>query len=183
MTQLDSAAFDALFDTFVATVVRLEALPLYSVGGAEQERIDAWKAGRPRPERSVRTSPWLARIAATTTTAGKRWSRVRVVDEPLTDYQRYQLDGYRESQAVGDQVSIARRGAVDDSGDDFWLFDARTPAAHAVLMRYHPDGSLRGRELVDDPATLAVLTARVERVATAAVPLNVFLADVTVVGG
>ena len=38
MTDLDGPAFDALFDAFGSTVVRLETLPAYAVGGAEGER-------------------------------------------------------------------------------------------------------------------------------------------------
>lgn len=174
---LDAAAFDAEFDSFGESVVRLEQLPAYSVGGAEAERIAAWRRGEPRPERSVRTSKWLARIA-TSTVAGKSWMRVRVVDEPLTEYQRYQLDSYRESQAVGEQVllvprSLAYRGY---SGPDFWLFDAGTAWARAVLMHYHPDGRLDRRELAVNHALMADLADVVRRDAAQAVSLNQFLA-------
>jgi hypothetical protein len=112
--------FDALFDTFHHTVARLEALPAYDVGGQEAVRIQAFREGRPRPLRSVATDPWLARIAVSTITAGKRWTRVRVVDEPLTEYQRYQLTSHQESQAAGERVLIAPRSAVGDVGPDFW---------------------------------------------------------------
>lgn len=169
------ADFDSLFDTFHSTVFRLEALPAYAVGGDERKRIEAAEQGAPRPERSVRTSRWLARIA-TTTVAGKAWSRVRVVDDPLTDYQRRQLVSYAESQAVGEQIHLVRRVEVGEVGVDFWLFDGGTSFARAVLMHYHPDGSLDRRELVDAQGDLDELEARRRRVEQAAVPLNEFLA-------
>ena len=84
--------FDAHFDRFTRTVFRLETLQDYTAPG-EAERVEAFRCGRPRPERSVRTSPWLARIAVATVTEAKRWQRVRVVEEPLTGYTRYQLAG------------------------------------------------------------------------------------------
>jgi uncharacterized protein DUF6879 len=168
---LSPAEFNALFDSFTATVVRLEALPAYAVGGAEGERLAAFRAGQPRPLRSVRTDPWLARIAVTTVTAGKRWSRVRVVDDPLTDYERYELASYRESQSVGEEIQIAQRRDVGDVGVDFWLFDDR----HVVLMHYHPDGSVDRRELCDDADVVAECRARLTAVEAAAVPLNVAL--------
>lgn len=167
--------FDALFDTFRHTVARLETLPAYDVGGAEAARIRAFRDGTPRPERSVRTDPWLARIAATTA-VGKRWTRVRVVDEPLTDYQRYQLESYRESQAVGEQVSLVPRSLAHDNGPDFWLFDHGHESAHAVLMSYDDAGHWLGADLVDDADVVANLARRREGAALRAEPLNVFLA-------
>lgn len=169
--------FDALFDRFRATVVRLESLPAYSVGGAEADRIDAWRRGEPRPERSVRTSPWLARIAVTTATAGKTWGRVRVLDDPPTDYQRYQLSSYVESQAAGEAVTVVERGDVGfELGPDFWLFDAGTDDAYAAVMNYDADGRWMGVDLVTDAGRVAEMHDRYRRVADLAVPLNTYLA-------
>lgn len=167
--------FDALFDQFRSTVFRLEARPAYAVGGAEEARLEAFRHGSPRPERSVRTSPWMARIA-TSTAGGKSWSRTRVVDSPLTEYQRYQLVSYAESQAVGEQIHLVARGAVGDVGVDFWLFDGGTEDAVAVLMHYRDDGTLDRREPVDDPVLLGELDERRRAVDARAVPLNEFLA-------
>ncbi len=169
--------FDALFDALHESAFRLEALPQYRVGGAEQERLNAYLNGRPLPERSVRTQPWVARLAVSTVTAGISWSRVRVVDEPPTDYQRYQLESsYRESQAVGEQIRVVSRSAVGEVGPDFWLLDAGTEWASAVVMRYDDDGRWLGADLVTDPATVAELDARRTAVTEVAVPLNEFLA-------
>lgn len=169
--------FDALFDRFHSSVVRLESLPAYAVGGAEAERIEAWRRGEPRPERSVRTSPWLARIAVTTATAGKTWSRVRVLDDPLTGYQQYQLASYVESQAVGEVVDVAMRGDLGfELGSDFWLFDAETDDAYAATMNYDEHGHWLGADLVSDAGAIARMSARVREVADHAVPLNTYLA-------
>lgn len=173
---LTSAEFDALFDSFTNSVVRLEQLPAYSVGGAEAERIAAWRRGEPRPERSVRTSPWLARIATSTAVDGKRWQRVRVVDEPLTDYQRYQLESYRESQAAGEEISIALRADAPDRWVDFWLFDRGTPQARAVWMKYDREGRLQRREFTNDERATTAMASIVASVQDVAMPLNVFLA-------
>ena len=76
--------FDDEFDQFVVSAFRLETLQRYSVS-AEDTHMRAFREGTPRPERSVRTSPWLRRIALTTA-AGKSWSRVHVTQEPLSEY-------------------------------------------------------------------------------------------------
>lgn len=145
--------FDALFDTFHATAVRLETLPAYDVAGYEGSRLAAFLAGAALPVRSVRTDPWLARIARTST-AGKVWQRVRVVDEPLTDYERFELAVYPETQAVGEEIVVVARPDVEVDGPDFWLLDAGTPDAHDVLMRYNERGEWRGAELTRDQDVL-----------------------------
>ena len=170
--------FDAVFDTFHHAVFRLEALPAYDVGGADAERMNAFLAGRALPERSVCTSPWLARMAVSTVVAGRRWERVRVVDDPLTEYQAYELRAYQESQAVGERVLILPRTRAGNWGPDFWLFDTDTSNARAVLMDYAPDGRWLGVELVGDPKRVAVLADIRREAMEAATPLNEFLAAV-----
>lgn len=165
--------FDALFDRFSFSVFRLEALPAYAGGESD---VRAFLGGRPRQERSVRTSAWLARIAASTM-AGKRWSRVRVLDEPLTDYQRYELEAYRESQAVGEEVRLVQRSTVGDLGPDFWLFDGETPDAFAVLMRYDIDGRIESRDPVEGAELEGWQLSQIAaRCLAASVPLNELLA-------
>lgn len=169
--------FDALFDRFHSTVVRLESLPAYVVGGAEADRIKAWRRGEPRPERSVRTSPWLARIARTSIVEKKRWGRLRVLDEPLTVYQEYQLASYVESQAAGEVVMVARRGDVRvPLGSDFWLFDAGADDAYAAEMNYDGEGHWLGADLVIDAGRIAEMDARYRTVADHAVTLNTYVA-------
>lgn len=148
--------FDDAFDQFRVSAFRLETLQCYSVS-AEDARMRAFREGTPRPERSVRTSPWLRRIALTTA-AGKLWSRVHIIEEPLSEYLRYELIGYVESMAVGEEIRLAY--PLDDRDPvDFWLFDAGTPEGFAVLMRYNDDGAVLGYERVDKPAELVTLEA------------------------
>jgi hypothetical protein len=170
--------FDAHFDHFTQTATRLQALPEYTVGGAEAERIQAHRERRARPERSVCTDPWLARIASTTLANRKTWSKLCVVDNPLTSYQRYQIPSLVEDQAAGNRIFIAERWDVPNPGPDVWLFDADTPRAHALVMNYAPpDGTWRGFEDVTDPERVAEITERLCFIKALAVPLNVFLAN------
>ena len=136
------------FDLFERSAFRLETLRRYSVAG-EDERLRAFRLGLPRPERSVRTSPWLARIAATTA-AGKSWRRIRVLSRPLSEYERYQIIGYQESIEAGDVVRIADRSAHPELASlrrDFWLFDAEAPQPFAALMSYDDQGSYLGAQV------------------------------------
>jgi hypothetical protein len=99
------------------------------------------------------------------------------VDTPLSAYQRYSLEAYRESQAAGEEILIARRTAVDDWGPDFWLFDGGTPSARAAVMRYTQDGQFEGFDVIDDSEALERLQQVHVKAVTNAVPLNVFLAE------
>jgi len=161
--------FTALLDTAARSVFRYEALQDYAMP-AEDASVVAFRTGRPRPERSVRTSPWLRRIAVQTA-AGIDWSRVRVITWPLTEYTRWELIGYVESQAAGEAISVVG----DDLAvgvPDFWLVDE----SRAVLMNYEPDGRLVDRVLVTDPAEVAELADVAARLRAAGQSLNEFLA-------
>ena len=175
---LAGADLNACFDLFERTAERLEVLPAYAVGGAEEERLRAFRLGLPRPERSVRTSPWLARIARTTA-AGKCWRRVRVLGWPLTEYQRYQLAGYQESAAAGDVIRIADRSAHPELAAldrDFWLFDAEGPQPFAALMSYDEAGGYLGSEITAAAAGVERCKAARDLAAHYSVPLDTYLA-------
>lgn len=175
MTGLNSAAFNALFDSAHRSVFRWEAHPLYAVPG-DDASMAAFRAGTPRPERSVRTSPWLRRIAVQSTREVEPvdWWRVRVMGDPLSEYDHWSLLAYVESQAAGEQVRVIDPGRLES--DDFWLIDAGTPHAVAVVMHYDGEGRLLERERVTDRQRLEELAAVCAAATTLSVPLNVWLA-------
>lgn len=162
---------DALFDGATESICRLETLPAYSVD-SEADRFAAWRDGLPRPEQSVRTSPWLAEIAASTL-AGVRWSRVGVVDDPPTDYQRFRMAAYGEMQAAGCSVSILPRRSLPAGYGDFWLFDAGTDRAAAAMLNYTESGRFVVAELSD----ASWLHVAYTQVLGSATPLNSYLAS------
>jgi hypothetical protein len=169
--------FAACFDRFKESAFRLETLQRYTVPD-EAERIRMFREGRPRPERSVRTSPWLRRVAVTTA-AGKRWQRVHVVDHPLSEYLRYELVGYVESAAAGEEVRIADRATHPDLGKlttDFWLFDADSGNASAVPMHYDEGGHLLGYELTQRLEELDQRRSERDLALAHSVSLNEYLA-------
>ena len=171
--------FDAQFDRFTSTVFRLETLQDYT--GSEAEAVAAFLRGEPRAERSIRTSPWLARIARTTL-EGKQWQRVRVVEEPLTPYTQYEMAGYVESQAAGERIRVVRRTDLPEiplgaCQRDFWLFDAGKVREFALLMDYGPKGTFEDARLVTDPGTLQDLRWDAAMALGYSVPLNVYLAQ------
>ena len=169
--------FAACFDRFKESAFRLETLQRYTVL-EEAQRIRMFREGRPRPERSVRTSPWLRRVAVTTA-AGKRWQRVHIVEHPLSEYLRYELVGYVESAAAGEEVRIADRATQPDLARltrDFWLFDADSENGFAVPMNYDDEGHLLGYELAQSPEELDLRRRERDLALAHSVSLNEYLA-------
>jgi len=120
------------------SVFRLETLSSYTAPG-EADMLRAFNDGQPMPPRGPDTDPWL-RMVADSVQAGRRWSRVHVLDRPLSDYLRFELLGYQGNVAAGEDVRIADRADVPKTlsalTGDFWLLDD----ALAVVMEYDGDG-------------------------------------------
>jgi hypothetical protein len=167
--------FDACFDRFEHSAHKLETRR-QTVAPGEAERIQAFQEGAARPVRSVRTEPWLARIAVTTATAGKSWQRVRILDQPLTLYQEYGMAGLVESQAAGEQVRITLRGAVPGLVTDFWWFDPGWGSEFALLLFYDEGDRFSGFEVSTDRDVLEACAADWHRAFSVSVSLNEYLA-------
>lgn len=125
---------------------RLEAQPTYMV---EQEADDfaAWQRGD-RSLLTPETNSWLAHIRDTTA-AGARWSRVRILDYPLTEYSEFELHGYQANQRAGERIFVADRtwsSELDSLREDFWVFDNT-----AIQMIYDHAGRFVRPQLADDP--------------------------------
>ena len=120
------------------SVFRLETLSSYTAPG-EADMLRAFNDGHPMPPRGPDTDPWL-RMVADSVQAGRRWSRVHVLDRPLSDYLRFEILGYQGNVAAGEDVRIADRADVPEALStlvrDFWLLDD----ALAVVIEYDEDG-------------------------------------------
>jgi hypothetical protein len=146
--------------------------------GEEAERLAAFREHRPRPDRSVATTPYLQWVARATLD-GKPWVRVRIVEYPLTEYTRYQVVGYQESAAAGERIFIvdrARDPLLDSLHQDFWLFDEGSRTELALLLLYTPEGGYAGCRPAS-PAELRQLRQARETVLSLATPLNEFIAE------
>ena len=168
---------------------KVETLPDYLGDEAEQARRAAFERGAPRPVRSVRTNTYL-RDVAVTVLGGKRWERVRVLDDPLTPGERYALPGLLESQAAGETVTVLPRNVFKRIAStfgpipDFWLFDwpesddgDDAPQAFAAVQHFTPSGRFVSHDVL--PANSPAVEHLVEVYAAlqaSAVDLNAYLA-------
>jgi hypothetical protein len=93
---------------------------------------------------------WLAMVRDATA-AGRRFARVRVVDRPMSDYNRFSHAVAARNNAAGEDIRyLDRCDAAGLPDHDYWLFDSRT----LLVMRFDDADHFVGGELVDDPATV-----------------------------
>jgi hypothetical protein len=146
--------FNRLFNRFEREAFRLETQPVYLVA-EEQEDFALWLAGRGRPlnERPV-FREWQDGIRKATT-AGRTIRRVRILEEPPTDYQRFEMWAGQWNAAAGEVIHYLARSRAAAIGlpdaVDWWLFDSATLA----IMQFDPDGRPLGGDIVRDPVIVA----------------------------
>lgn len=125
----------AQFETFSYSAFRLETLQRYAGTARDESWITHLRAAR----------RW-----------GKTHQRVHVIADPLTEAMQEELtDGYEGNVAAGEDIRILpvaggfpdREWPDDVPHADYWLFDS----TRLYAMRYEPDGTWRGADLVTDP--------------------------------
>jgi hypothetical protein len=162
---LSRPEFEQLFDTFTRSAWRLECQGTYNEP-EEREPFRRFLAGEPDDLEWI--ADWWAWVRSITQ-AGKRFERVRVVFDPLGDYQRFEL-GLLTPPAIeaGEDIRVLtadRARELELPDHDFWLFDD----ARVALMHFGPDG-VTGAELLDDTATVRPFLDVRDRAWDASVP-------------
>ena len=164
--------FSGIFDWFGQSAFRLETLDHYAME-YEEEAVQRFLAGEPRDTSYI--DGWLQRVRAAVG-GGRRVQRVHVVSEPLSDYLRFEITGYRLNVEAGEDVRILPRQAtagLDLPDHDFWLFDDH----QVVCMRYDGEGAFLGAEQIDDPGAAARYGAWREAALGAAIPYDRYVAE------
>ena len=136
-----------------AEVFRLEYRRLYSVE-ADLRQFARWKRGE-RAAIEDQDDEYRRELRALRE-RGVRSVRVRIVDFPIEDYLRYEIDYYRASEPSGEEVFfIERAPAIDCMQEtvvtqDFWLFDGKV----VLLWKYTKEGQRDGQEESSDEETV-----------------------------
>lgn len=99
---------------------------------------------------------WLDHVHRLTA-AGKRMERVRVQDDPPSDYHRYARWVGQWNTEAGEVIHYTTRdlateaGLLPDAGaDDWWLLDDE----RLLVMEFDDAGNMTARKLVTDDAAL-----------------------------
>ena len=131
------------FSRFRTSAFRLEGRQYYD-SPKEREWFEHWRRTGEVPAFTPANDPWC-KLVAEAKAAGKTMQRVRLVEEPLTDYVRFELQCQLHSVEAGEDIRVTivkpeRDFAVNDDllSDrfDFWLFDEET----VVELEYDREG-------------------------------------------
>ena len=85
------------------------------------------------------------------TLEGRRLSRVRVVELPMSAWNRYSYALSEHNVAAGEDIRYIERSTAPRLPDyDYWLFDS----SKLVIMRFDQTDRFIGGELIEDPAEI-----------------------------
>lgn len=132
---------DSADDPFRAcqrSAFHLEVRDAYTTA-TESEPLRRFLSGEPTPT-DYAERPWV-QFMRETVARGVTVSRVRVVTEPHSDYQRWLLSITAGNVAAGEDIRyVPRHQAADVPSDDWWLFDDQQVAFNLVDEGGRPTG-------------------------------------------
>lgn len=154
MTRINEDEFGELLAGFDRTAFRLETRAQYALD-YEAPDFELFLAGNPRPPDQLEWwRPWLDQIARLTR-EGKRIGRVRIVEEPPSDYQRWELWAADYHARAGERIAYMPRSRAEAIGlpidHDWWLLDDM----RVIVMRHTPTGENLEKILITDREIVA----------------------------
>lgn len=141
-----------LFDGFGHSALRLESRRHTDIP-AERADFRAFLDGELPEVRQWNSSVWTEMLGRQTS-AGKVLRRVRIMEDPLTDYNRFMIYCGHRNVTLGEDIRYLARdraNALELPDHDFWVFDS----TRLLELRFTDDGRLIGQDLVEDPEIVA----------------------------
>ena len=141
--------FRQLFTNVRRSWFRLETLQHYDAI-SERDSFAAFRRGEPI---DTTPGPWQEMIRLHVA-EGRQLTRVHVIEEPLSDYLRFELEVYAPSVDAGEDVRlIPTPSGTWPKGvprHDYWLFDDQ----RLWLMDYDANDAFQAARLNDEPAVI-----------------------------
>lgn len=163
------AQFDELFRSFRRSAVRLETRQTYRTE-VEAKPLRQFLAGEPVDLDWFR--PWVDDVRSAVQ-AGRQFRRVRLFQDPLTDYLRFELWMCQFNIEAGEQMTylpVAEADRLNLPNYDYWLFDNERLA----LMYFTNDGVPQGAQIVTDSAIVDCHQRWLNQAAEHAIPYREF---------
>lgn len=153
-TNVSQDEFAGMFRTFRESAFHLETREHYAMT-YERDAFQRFLDGRPLPPSGLPWwQAWLDQMRELTR-QGKRIRRVRVLSEPPSDYQRWELWGTPWHIEVGEEIRYISRHRAEQIGlpleYDWWLFDDE----RLIITRFTDAGEIASKELITDPGNVA----------------------------
>jgi hypothetical protein len=171
---LSAEEFAAQFQAAERSLLRLE-MRRHTDVVEERPQLRAFLAGE-LPEVCEREPNWFSEMVGRHAAAGRPFRRVRVMDDPLTDYNRFMIWGGRSNVANGEDIrylAMAEANKLDLPDHDFWVFDS----ARLVELRFTDDGRPLEHDLITDLDTVARHEEWINRAFAAATPSVDYVAE------
>lgn len=165
--------FDDAWNNATASIIRLETLPIYEIP-AEMVRFEKFKRGLPYLDDEL--NAWKNRLKETAQ-CGIKIERYRVVDEPISDYLKYEFDYWKKTMDSQHVFTIKRKDYLpivkNDNGfsTDFWMFDQKI----VYRMNYSPKGLFLNGTFESDGKTIQRYQKIMKEIAAKSTPLDKLL--------
>jgi hypothetical protein len=156
--QITGTEFASLLAGFGHTAFRLELQDAYAEPSEDALLAAFLRGERPDPATAPELRQWYEQVSAQTRD-GKRIERVRVQQDPPTDYQRFERWVDPGNIQAGEIMRYMTRQRAFEVGllpaagtDDWWLLDS----SRLLVMHFDTAevGHRTGSELVTDPAAV-----------------------------
>jgi hypothetical protein len=134
-----------LLASFQREALHLEMRDSYGTA-AELPHLAKWEAGE--PDDTDWLQPWFDTVRSGVQ-AGKIFRRLRIVSEPVSDYQKWVLRDSHLFVEAGEDIRWLPRSRVSTvalPGNDFWLFDDQV----VVFLIFAPSGQVVDRQKTTD---------------------------------
>jgi hypothetical protein len=154
-----------LTGNFKHSMVHIETRDAY---GTETElpHMAKWRAGEPDDFEWLQG--WCEKIASHVS-AGRSARRVKIVSEPLSDYQRWVYDVFTPILEAGEDIRWVPRRSVSTTcmpGNDYYLFDDE----RVVFLHYAGTGLNTGFTTTTNREVVEMCSAAFEKVWALSVP-------------
>lgn len=153
-TPITQAQFAEMFRIFRESAFHLETREFYAMT-YERDAFQRFLDGQPLPPSGLPWwQAWLEEMKELTR-QGKRIGRVRVLSEPPSDYQRWELWGTAWHIEAGEEIRYMSRRRAEQIGlaldYDWWLFDDE----RLIITRFTAAGEIAEKSLITDPGVIA----------------------------
>ncbi|GGK07101.1 hypothetical protein GCM10010123_41140 [Pilimelia anulata] len=137
----------------------------------ENTALRAWHRGEPYELQGLDD---LCRFFADLAATGRALRRVKIVSEPLSDYQRWSLDVSRRVVSAGEDIRVVNRKHVATllvPPSDFYLLDGE----RVLFLHHDGHGGTAMFSITDDTAVVRSCAESFAAVWRAAEPLDIYL--------
>lgn len=163
----DPDVYTRLFSATQASAFKFEVRTGYGVAEEDEPFQKFLRGADPGLEWH---EPWLD-LMRRAVKRGIRVERVRVVDEPPSDFLRFEISMTPYNLDAGEDIRYMKRSLAEElrlPAVDYWLFDT----SELYVLHFADDDRFQGLEKINDPAVVEEYAAHSTRAWARTVPFD-----------